>query len=88
MGAELALAVTLAADRDMRVVMGDRDITRTMSRAYDRSRRILRRWGKSEEEVGERARALWLEAKTRFFQGIPEQPVTEETLRVFYSPIF
>ena len=59
-----------------------------MSRAYDRSRRILRRWGKSEEEVGERARALWLEAKTRFFQGIPEQPVTEETLRVFYSPVF
>ena len=59
-----------------------------MSRAYGRSRRTLRRWGKSEEEVGERARALWLEAKTRFFQGIPEQPVTEETLRVLYSPIF
>ena len=55
----------------------------TMSRAYDRTKRLLGRMGVDEAQIGERARANWANAKAVFLAGLADVPVTEESLSMW-----
>ena len=72
-----------------RVNSGDKEAWKIcnaeMSRAYDRTKRILGRLGASAAVINEHAKANWATAKERFLKGFPEEPVTEESLMSVYA---
>ena len=67
-----------------KVMQGDaaawRVMNACMSRAYDRSKRLLKRQGMDAKELGDIAKSNWRRAKERVLRGEPEVPITEDSL--------